>query len=293
MQYFIHNICLTISFDCSNFPFVEEFYKDEVFINSLFESITDDGIIAFHIGKSSKYTDPDDEFTNNSRRKNLIDLLSKAGFQEVFMYEDANVHSDNPSLFLLAAKDRTSRYLWFRNSAQVDFEIYKRIQRTVSGKPLLEYFDGSVLETFRAPHRVMETLYCRTSPMPTECIQSKKNVPDVALSNLRVGLSSIGDGSGRGVFTNVDIKEGSTIARKTSNNPINFPPSAYDLMLNYHDISVDHQALYNYMDGYGWESEFYVSGCYTLILPLFTCSISNYVFLLSRAGHRTLWTLPY
>lgn len=234
-----------------------------MFIQSLFESITDDGIIAFHIGTSSKYTDPNDEFTNNSRRKSFIDLLSESGFQEVFMYEDANVRSDNdngnPFLFLLAAKDWSSRSLWFRNSAQVDFEIYKRIQASVSGKPLLEYFDGSVLEAFRAPHRVMETLYCRTSPTPMECIQSKK-LPDIPLSNLRVGPSSIGDGSGRGVFTDVDIEEGSTVARKSSSYPINFPPSAYDLMLNYHDISVDHQVLYNYMDGYGWESEFWVSG---------------------------------
>lgn len=174
------------------------------------------------------------------------------------MYEDANASSDGPSLFLLVAKDWSTRSYWFRNTAQSDFETFKRIRNSVSGGSLLEYFDGSVLEAFRAPHRVMETIYCRSSPMPVECIKNGK-VQDIPLSNLRVGPSSIGDGSGRGLFTDIDIKEGSTIARKSANNPIKFPPSAYDLMMKYYDISVDHQALHNYMDGYGWQSEFYVS----------------------------------
>jgi hypothetical protein len=191
-------------------------------------------------------------------------LLIESGFQELFMYEDANAASDNP-LFLLVAKDSSSRSFWFRNSAQSDLEILKRIQHSVSGKSLLEYFDGSVFEAFRAPHRVMESLYCRSVPMPVDCMKHKK-VQDVPLSNLRVGPSSIGDGSGRGVFTDIDIKEGSTIARQSANNPINFPPFAYNLMLKYYDISADHEVLYNYMDGYGWESNFYVSVYYRSIL---------------------------
>jgi spermidine synthase len=238
-------------------PFSEILYEDEDFIKTLHNSLTDDGVIVFQLGESSSYNDPADEFTNHARRQTFIHLLIEAGFENMFLYEEPNCGFGGPWVFLIIVKDAESRSLWYRNEAQLQVEIHKRMFRSTTGKPALEYFDGSVFESYRAPHKVMETIYCRTTPTPIGCPSPNKKVADVQLSNLHVGPSTIGDGSGRGVFTDVDIEKGSTVARKDSKNPIHFPPAAFDLLMAYNELSDDHKSLYNYMDGYGWESDVY------------------------------------
>ena len=88
-----------------------------------------------------------------------------------------------------------------------------------------------------------------------------EKVHDVPLSDLDVKMSGVGDGSGRGVFTKVDILKGSTIGRKTYRYPVIFNPSATERMLRYMSISLSFDDMYRYVDGYGWENNMLVS-CY-------------------------------
>jgi spermidine synthase len=243
----------------ADIPFSEILYEDKDFIKTMYDSITDYGVIVFQLGESSAYSDPADEFTTQVRRERFIQLLTEAGFENMFLYEEPNCGFGGPWVFLIVVKNNESRSLWYRNEAQIQLEIHKRILRSTTKKSLLDYFDGSVFETYRAPHKVMETIYCRATPTPYGCPTAIKKVEDVPLSNLHVQLSTIGDGSGRGLFTDIDIKEGSTIARKASRNPIQLPPSAFDLLMTYYEFSNEHKTLYNYMEGYGWESDVYVS----------------------------------
>jgi hypothetical protein len=244
-------------------------YEDEDFIETLYESLADDGVIVFQLGESSTYNDPADEFTNHARREMFIQLLIEVGFENMFLYEDPNCGFGGPWVFLVVVKNARSRSLWYRNEAQIQFEIHKRILRSTTNTPTLQYFDGAVFETYRAPHKVIETIYCRATPTPYGCASASKKVHDVSISNLYVAPSTIGDGSGRGVFTNIDIKKGSTIARKASKNPVQFPPAAFDLLMAYYNVSDDHKSLYNYMDGYGWESDVYVSTCNKILCHCF------------------------
>ena len=67
-------------------------------------------------------------------------------------------------------------------------------------------------------------------------------------------MSGAADGSGRGVYTTVDIKKGSSIARKDSTTYVHAPSYSMESILDY-----KLESLYNYLDGYGWEMETWVS----------------------------------
>lgn len=211
----------------------------------------------FYLGDSYKYNDPIGELTDKSYVQPLMRHLSEANFEDMFMYEESHCGSSRPCLFLLALKNTKSKSLWYRNEAQIQNEIHQRIIKSHEA-PYFNYFDGSIFKSYQIPHKVIETMYCRSSPIPKTCIKRPK-ITDVPLSNLHVGLSTIGDGSGRGVFTDIDIKKGHTIARKTFTLTVELPPHSHEIMLNYLDFSDDHEILFNYMDGYGWESTLHVS----------------------------------
>jgi hypothetical protein len=82
---------------------------------------------------------------------------------------------------------------------------------------------------------------------------------NVALSDFEVRMSEVGEGSGRGVYTKVDIKEGTSIGKKESVNAVHVPGSAMDLIKKYMNESADIKKAYGYIDGYGWETHTFVS----------------------------------
>ncbi len=132
-------------------------------------------------------------------------------------------------------KDVTDSASWYRNQAETEIAIHQRTLKTKSGKPALSYFDGAQMAAYHIPHRVFETVFCRLDPAPVDCSFGKKKTKDVPESDLEVKNSSIGDGSGRGVFTKRDLKKGMTIGKESTVNPVYFPPSSTDQIIEYAD----------------------------------------------------------
>lgn len=236
--------------------FAELLYTDENFISSLYNALEDNGIIVFQLGQAPDHKDGPDAFNSNRRRAILMEKLEKIGYESFHIYEDGHCGFEYPWTFFVVMKDSLGDAAWYRNEAETQIDIHDRILRTHSGAPALKYFDGAALKGYQIPHRVFESIFCRQDPPPKGCEMGVTGVPNIPMSSLEVKQSSIGDGSGRGVFTKVDIKKGSSIGREASLNPVYFPPSATKRISHYKDESMEEMLMmFDYMDGYGWQVE--------------------------------------
>jgi hypothetical protein len=234
-------------------------YSSYDFLETLYNSLSESGVIVLQLGEATDYFEPAAQFTKASRREQLINLLVEVGFESLHLYEDGNCGFNNPWTFLVAFKDDEDDQNWYRNQAEIDIEIHKRILRTKTGKPpALEYFDGSLMQSYQSPHKVFESVFCRADPMPSSCVTDHHR-ENVAMSNFEVRMSEVGEGSGRGMYAKVDIKEGTTIGKKESVNAVHVPGSAMDLIDQYMNESADIKKAYGFFDGYGWTTNTFVS----------------------------------
>jgi len=234
-------------------------YNSYDFVETLYNSLSVKGVIVLQLGEATEdYFQPAAQFTKESRRIALIDLLVDVGFEAMHLYEDGNCGFDGAWTFLVALKNGSDDQAWYRSQAQVDVQIHKRMIRTKSGTHALEYFDGAVMQGYRDPHKVFESGYCRAEPTPDSCTTDnfRESVP---LSDFEVKMSTVGDGSGRGVFAKVDIKQGTAISKNETARGIHVPGSAMDLINRHRAQSADIQNAYGYIDGYGWGTHTFVS----------------------------------
>ncbi len=244
-------------------PFADILYTDETFIEALYDALSDEGVIVLQLGGAPFSNDPADEFAGSERRASLIQILEDVGFEEMLVYEDGNCGFSAPWVFLIAMKSKTNKDQWFQSPAELEIQIHERILRTRSGSPALQYFDSGVMSNYRYPHRALETNYCRTTPKPESCVMLEHNfdekVPNVAVSDLEVRMSGVGDGSGRGVFTKVDIKKGSTLGKEVERYKVLFNPSSTNVAWKYMNVGPSAGHPFRYIDGYGWMNDLYVS----------------------------------
>jgi len=151
-------------------------------------------------------------------------------------------------------KDSTNRQLWYQNRPEFDVEIHRRIRRTHSGEPALKYLDSTIMKSYEVPNKVYETVYCRKDPQPGSCNSFDEDI-SLSVDDFHVQLSNVGEGSGRGLFTQVDIAKGTPIGLTESTKNVFFPYSTVDhieLVLYTHYFA-DVKCVYHYMNGYGWE----------------------------------------
>lgn len=234
-------------------PFAEMLYNDYDFVETLYNSLNDDGVIVLQLGEASDYDDPAEQLTKSSRRVVLIELLEEVGFESLHFFEDGNCGFEAPWAFLVAMKDADIDSRWYMSDSELEVAIHERIKRTVSGTPALKYFDGAVKRGYHYPHKSAETVYCRTEPKPESCKAgvdaARVNIP---LSDFEVKMSSIGDGSGRGVYTKVDIKRGDAISKPENSRPVYANAATVGYIEEYFE---NDDRLLNYLDGYGWDFE--------------------------------------
>jgi hypothetical protein len=179
-------------------------------------------------------------------------------FPTMHFYEEANCGFYAPWTFLIVTKEEEKDARWFMSEAAMDVEIHKRTLSTVSGEPILKYFDSSVMKGYHYPHKASQSAFCRAVPMPDSCIELERR-PDVPASNFEVRMSSIGDGSGRGVFTNVDIKKGSSIGWSLDSKFVHVPFASMELIYRYMAKHAVIESASTFIIGYGWEAYVFVS----------------------------------
>lgn len=213
-----------------NVEFADALYNNNIFMESLYNALNDEGMIVMQLGESPYSDSPADEVSVDKNRASIIGLLEYNEFVSFHVYEEIHNGFGAPWVNVVACKDVICRQGWHRNEAEVELEIRKRVLPTVSGNPPLKYFDGSTMVMYQVPHKVFETVYCRKVPIPESCeaLGSPNYIEfDYTWDYFEVKESTV-EGAGLGLFTTVDIPEGSSLYFDDS--PLVFPPSSYDIM---------------------------------------------------------------
>jgi len=154
--------------------FASVLYQNLVFWQSIYNALTDDGILVAQLGDAPMLLDPADTNTDGKNRQLVIENLEEVGFQSMHVYEESHAGFEDPWTFLVACKSTVCRSNWYRSSAEVDIQIHRRILRSKSGLPLLKYFDGPTMSTYHVPHKAVESVYCRIEPTPQDCAFDQK-----------------------------------------------------------------------------------------------------------------------
>jgi len=149
--------------------FANILYQDMSFWQSIYNALSDDGILVAQLGMSPEYNEGPDESNKNSRRAKNMEVLEKVGFVTTHSYEEAHCKFDYPWTFLLVCKSQACNQNWYKTPAQVNIAMHERILPSKSGLPLLKYFDGATMAQYRVPHKGAQTVFCRSFADPLEC----------------------------------------------------------------------------------------------------------------------------
>ena len=149
--------------------FAQGLYKDQTFWRSLYEALSDDGILVMQLGGSPTNAEFGEQFGAYSNRADLFDTIVKVGFSTLHLYEEAHCDFSHPWSFVIACKTRACSDHWYANEAEISRKIHERIVHTKSGDLSLKYFDGSTMKRYQQPTRAWENVYCRADPQPHEC----------------------------------------------------------------------------------------------------------------------------
>jgi len=87
----------------------------------------------------------------------------------IHVYEEAHSGFLAPWTTLVAFKDIKTRKNWYRNAAEIELQLQKRILPTKSGTSSLRYFDGTTMRSYQLPTHAFETVQCRQENVPKEC----------------------------------------------------------------------------------------------------------------------------
>lgn len=164
-------------------------------------------------------------------------------------YKKDHVDSSASYVFLVAMKSSEGRKEWYDGTGVLSVKIHDRIIRANSGRPILKHFDGSTMKKYQIPHKILESIHCQNKPELCQESDFSTSRKDVPLSDFEVKMSTVGEGSGRGLFSTIDIEKGTTIGLETIIYPVYFNPSSLYLIELYEIYDI-----YNYADGYGWQS---------------------------------------
>eukprot|EP00816_Leptocylindrus_hargravesii_P006408 CAMPEP_0196802434 /NCGR_PEP_ID=MMETSP1362-20130617/2044_1 /TAXON_ID=163516 /ORGANISM="Leptocylindrus danicus, Strain CCMP1856" /LENGTH=672 /DNA_ID=CAMNT_0042173733 /DNA_START=281 /DNA_END=2299 /DNA_ORIENTATION=+ len=172
-------------------PFANGLYNDSTYSKSLFDSLADDGVLIFQLGRSPVFVDPADEMSKSRTRALLLNSMIELGYQAMHIYVEGHAGFGSPWAFLIACKKSDCSHQWNANQAQIEKEIHRRMLRTYSGTKPLKYFDGAIMMGYQKPTRAWEQTICRRSPAPDDCILATKKIRIPELANAQLPPSSL------------------------------------------------------------------------------------------------------
>ncbi len=84
-------LCLPfISDPQDDIPFAEALYNNDAFTQSLYNALTDDGIVVMQLGVTPDLEDTADQYSKSKNRAKLTNGLSIIGFDSLHAYEEVN-----------------------------------------------------------------------------------------------------------------------------------------------------------------------------------------------------------
>jgi hypothetical protein len=96
-------------------------------------------------------------------------LLEAAGFETMKSYNEMHGNFQAPWSFLVTFCDAQDGAAWYTNPAHVDLRLASRAVPTVSGDLPFYYFDGSTMQEYQDPSKLLQDTFCRTEPKAQHC----------------------------------------------------------------------------------------------------------------------------
>jgi hypothetical protein len=211
----------------------------------------------------------------NLQLKLIHDIFRDKQINDIHVYEDSN--GSGAESYAIFCKDTNCRQNWFAEEAFISFLIRKRL----SSPPL--YLDGGTLKRYTRPHKAWQSLYCSFPENSRECSYIDGFDPDIlniGREAFEVKPSSIGEHVGRGIFTKVDIPEGSYIMQEVAVHQVKFSVQStaialkakllllklfqdavvenmfdYGLQLEVQNHKYEIDSILAYMEGYGYDDD--------------------------------------
>eukprot|EP00571_Detonula_confervacea_P016753 CAMPEP_0172296894 /NCGR_PEP_ID=MMETSP1058-20130122/87_1 /TAXON_ID=83371 /ORGANISM="Detonula confervacea, Strain CCMP 353" /LENGTH=754 /DNA_ID=CAMNT_0013005969 /DNA_START=112 /DNA_END=2376 /DNA_ORIENTATION=- len=152
--------------------FAVELYTSDTYIQSLYNALTMNGILVVQVGEVPEENSPADETGAFKNRSVMKGKLEGVGFKSIHVYEEAHSGFLAPWSTLVAFKDIQARENWYRNSAEIELQLQKRILPTKSGRSSLRNFDGATMSSYQLPSSAFETVHCRQEDAPRDCDQT-------------------------------------------------------------------------------------------------------------------------
>lgn len=236
-------------------------------MNSLYNSLTDDGVLLTQVGEAIGIDDLAENYPGNFnfQRYAYETGLKNQGFNVIFSYEEPRAGFDGIWSFYAAFKSDISRARWQMNEAQFDLEIQKRSIRRVDAdsvesgelKGLMDYFDGATMKTYRYPSKHAQIVYCQRDPKPEGCVTDVQdhvatgvpirepsgfdpNVPNLSADQFVVGTDNV-------LVSKMDMPELSYLMLEQSIHDVQITPSMTAILQG--EESLSNSAVANFVSG--------------------------------------------
>mmetsp|Transcript_39161 Transcript_39161/g.91235 ORF Transcript_39161/g.91235 Transcript_39161/m.91235 type:complete len:372 (-) Transcript_39161:99-1214(-) len=149
--------------------FTEYLYYNDRFLESMFDSLTENGVIIMQLGDSIDLDDAHDAVNGFHTRANVIRVLERYGFESFHVYDEDHCGFFYPWSYVLACKKASCRQNFYRNEAEVNVAIHNKMIRTKSGRHPLKYFDGFTMGMYQTPSRPWQESFCRNTTNSQLC----------------------------------------------------------------------------------------------------------------------------
>ncbi|KAL3804429.1 hypothetical protein HJC23_011357 [Cyclotella cryptica] len=264
--------------------FADKLYNNTPFIQSLYNALSPDGVFVVQLGASPDIVDPSDENGPFKNRANMISKLEYLGFQSIHVYEEGHCHFYHPWSILVAFKTYATRGNWYRNAAELQIQIHRRVWGTKSGRPALSHVDAATMYSYQIPPKSFESVYCRQENEPEECEEYNgfwPDVVDVPITEVRVQKSGVSESAGRGVFAVKDIPRDATIALEEGTRAFHVAPSTWKVLDAVYEWSDENDfggiedklsAMKYFIEGYGYACQLMGETHHTIDSGLMTFS---------------------
>lgn len=167
--------------------FATYLYTDDAYMHSLYNGLSESGILVVQVGEIPTSSSPPDEIGAFKNRALMMRQLEDIGFKSIHLYDEGHSEFHAPWSTMVAFKNEETRKNWYRNSAEIDLEIQKRIRKSTTDTPLLRNFDGSTMMTYQVTPKVFQSQYCKEykfnsskETVPAECRHKKSFSSDQA-----------------------------------------------------------------------------------------------------------------
>jgi len=229
--------------------------------------LTSEGIVAMPLGDSPFLSDSLEKEERRPRMKLIMDMENLSSeVESLHIYEESRAAFSKPQAYSVLCASWSCRKNWYNHEASMKWVMASSLRHSQSGRPVLHYFDDSVMQLYRNHPKSWDSMFCRRrsrlDQIPVECGMQNgfdPAIPNIYRADFELKVSSLGKHVGFGLFPKVNISAPAYLMQDVGVHTVHFPPctiETIDDLLSADEIVLEKlfQVL-GYLYGYGWQSD--------------------------------------